>query len=56
MSDWVGLEDGEQMTFRREHINEIPLEWQPKRYQKSVAHLKVQMKDAGYSITGLRGT
>lgn len=56
LSDWVGLGDGEQMTFRREHINEIPLDWQPKRYQKAVAHLEVQMKDAGYSITGLRGT
>lgn len=43
------------MTFRREHINEIPLSWQPKRYQKAVAHLGVHVKDIGYFPTGVRG-
>lgn len=52
--DWVGLPSGEQMTFRKEHINEIPLSWQPKRYQKEVEHLTVHIKESGYFSTGLR--
>ncbi|KAL6719731.1 hypothetical protein ACLMJK_001652 [Lecanora helva] len=55
LSDHVGLPDGEQMTFRREHINEIPIEWQPKRFQRAVAHLVGRGKNVGYGITGLRG-
>ena len=55
LNDWVDLPSGEQMTFRKEHINEIPLSWQPKRYQKAVAHLKVHMKNIGYFPTGMRG-
>jgi len=55
LEDWVGFSSGEQMTFRKEHINEIPLSWQPKRYQKEVAHLKVHLKDVGYFPTGMRG-
>ena len=54
--DWVGLADGVQMTFRREHINEIPLSWQPKHFQKAVAHLSLRNKNVGYAITGVRGT
>ncbi len=53
--DWVGIPDGTQMTFGREHINEIPLSWQPKRFQKAVGPLASRMKDVGYAITGLRG-
>lgn len=53
--DTVGLPDGEQMTFRKEHINEIPLSWQPKRFQKAVMHLTARTKDRGHFITGLRG-
>ncbi len=55
LQDWVGFASGEQMTFRKEHINEIPLEWQPKRYRKAVAHLEVRMKEVGYFPTGIRG-
>lgn len=55
MSDWIGLKDGEQMTFRREHINEIPLDWQPKRYRKAVKALEERISEEGYGITGLRG-
>jgi hypothetical protein len=28
------------MSWRREHINEIPLDWQPRRFRKSVAGLE----------------
>lgn len=55
ISDWVGLPGGAQMTFRKEHINEIPIDWQPKRFQRAVAHLAVRQKNVGYAITGLRG-
>ena len=54
--DAVGLQEGKQMTFRKEHINEIPIDWQPKRFQKAVAHLTCRKKGVGYAITGLRGT
>ena len=54
--DFVGLPDGAQMTFRREHINEIPFDWQPKRFQREVAHLAMRKKNVAYAITGLRGT
>ena len=54
--DLVGLPDEQQMTFRREHINEIPVDWQPKRFQRAVAHLASRQKNVGYTITGLRGT
>ena len=54
--DWVGIKDGEQVTFRREHINEIPMggRWQPKQFMKAVGHLKGRTKDFGYCPTGLR--
>lgn len=41
MGDTVGLSDGDIMTFRKEHIYEIPLGklWQPKRYTKQVQGL-----------------
>lgn len=51
--DSIGLANGEQMTFRKEHVNEIPLDWQPKRFQKDVAHLTGRVKDHGY-LTGVR--
>ncbi|KAI9822585.1 MAG: hypothetical protein M1827_000304 [Pycnora praestabilis] len=50
--DIVGLAEGEQMTFRKQHINEIPIGWQPKQFQKAVAHLN--LKQEGYFLTGLR--
>lgn len=58
LSDWVGLKDGQQMTFRKEHINEIPIDWQPKAYQKAVGGLVTQAegRGRGYAITGCRGT
>ncbi|KAK3169714.1 hypothetical protein OEA41_009098 [Lepraria neglecta] len=52
--DSVGLPSGNQMTFRKEDINEIPLDWQPMRFQKSVAHLQGQIKNHGYALTGVR--
>ena len=57
LSDWIGLNDGQQMTFRKEHINEIPIGWQPKAYQKAVRGLVAQAKGRGqgYAITGCRG-
>ena len=53
--DCVGIEHGEEMSFRKEHTSEIPQErwWQPKAYRKRVAHLKP--KDEGYAATGVRG-
>ncbi len=48
------VEEGEQFTWRKGDINEVPLDWQTKRYQKAVAHLEVLIKDKGYGITGLR--
>ena len=56
--DSVGMKDGQQMTFREEHINEIPVDWQPKAYQKAVRGLVAQAKGrgVGYAITGCRGT
>ena len=55
LSDWIGLEDGAQMTFRREHINEIPIDWQPRRFRKAVKGLEERVTETGYAITGLRG-
>ena len=57
LSDWIGLKDGQQMTFRKEHINEIPIDWQPKAFQKAVRGLVAQAKGRGigYGITGCRG-
>ena len=52
---FVDVPTGQQMTFRKEHINEIPLDWQPNRFQKAVAHLEVQRKEHGYPVTGVRG-
>ena len=55
LGDFIGLATGSQMTFRKEHINEIPVDWQPKRFQKAVAHLLEQTKEEGHAITGIRG-
>ncbi|CAF9925838.1 hypothetical protein IMSHALPRED_006794 [Imshaugia aleurites] len=57
LHDWIGLTDGQQMTFRKEHINEIPIVWQPKAFQKAVGGLVAQAngKGKGYGITGFRG-
>lgn len=54
MDDYVGLADGGKMTFSRKDINEIPIEWQPKRYQKAVANLNGRTKDEGFVPTGVR--
>lgn len=54
LEDYVGLPDGNQFTFRKKHINEIPLSWQPKRFQKAVSHLTARTKDHGYFPTGIR--
>lgn len=37
----LGLRNGEEFSFRKQHIMEIPQEkwWQPKSYVKAVAHL-----------------
>ena len=53
----ISLKEGEHFTWRREHINEIPLkEWQPKRYLKLVKGLNDKVTDKGYFVTGLRGS
>ncbi|KJZ80102.1 hypothetical protein HIM_00816 [Hirsutella minnesotensis 3608] len=52
--DSVGLADGAVMTFGRRDINEIPIEWQPRSYQKAVAHLLARTKDEGYFPTRVR--
>ncbi|KAL2039015.1 hypothetical protein N7G274_008064 [Stereocaulon virgatum] len=54
LSDQVGLPEGTQMTFRKGNINEIPLDWQPKCFQKAVKHLEGQIKPYGYAVTGVR--
>ena len=54
MQNCVDLATGDQMTFRKEHINEIPLDWQPKRFQKAVVGLTAQIKDYGHFPTGVR--
>lgn len=58
LMDWIGLKDGQQMTFRKEHINEIPVDWQPKAFQKAVGGLVAQAeaRGKGYALTGLRGS
>ena len=45
------------MTFRKENINEIPIDWQPKAFQKAVRGLVAQAKGRGkgYGVTGVRG-
>ncbi|CAD6581746.1 MAG: hypothetical protein ASARMPRED_000693 [Alectoria sarmentosa] len=57
LSDWIGLKGGQQMTFRKENINEIPIDWQPKAFQKAVRGLVAQAKGRGkgYGVTGVRG-
>ena len=53
----IKLKEGEQFIWRREHINEIPLEKflnQPKKYMKLVSGLKGKYGDKGYPMTGLR--
>ena len=54
LDDYAGLHSGDQMTFRKEHINEIPISWQPKRFQKAVANVVGPKKGRRYAITGLR--
>ena len=55
----ITLKEGDQFTWRREHINEIPLNtwhpWQPKRYIKLVRGLEGDIQDKG-CMTGVRGT
>lgn len=41
------MPDGTQMTWRREHINEVPLGWQPKRFGKMVRGLEERMGVGG---------
>lgn len=43
MADVIGLADGEVMTFRKEHIMEVPMGkvWQPKAYRKAVEHVPI---------------
>ncbi|KAI9803232.1 MAG: hypothetical protein M1825_002023 [Sarcosagium campestre] len=53
--DTVGMREGEEMTFRREQINEIPLNWQPKSFQKAVAPLTIRKKPFVNPVAGLRG-
>ena len=57
MFDSIELKDDQQMTFRKEHINEIPIDWQPKAFQKAVKGLvaQAQGRGKGYGITGCRG-
>ncbi|KAI5363833.1 hypothetical protein Slin14017_G057970 [Septoria linicola] len=45
--DYIGLANGETMTFRREHILEIPLRksWQPRAYVKATKHLPVNERE-----------
>lgn len=55
----ITLKEGDQFTWRREHINEIPLNtshpWQPKRCMKLIRGLKGDIQDKG-CMTGVRGT
>ena len=53
LADWVGMADGTQMTWRREHINEVPLGWQPKRFGKMVRGLEERMRGGRGRITGV---
>ena len=54
LRDFVRLPNGSSMSFKKVHINEIPLEWQPKQYRKAVRHLATRTKEYGYSPTGVR--
>ena len=54
--DVVGMKDGQQMTFRREHINEIPLDWQPRRYRKAVKGLMQRIPEGIYDPEWLDDT
>ena len=54
--DVVGMKDGQQMTFRREHINEIPLDWQPRRYRKAVKGLMQRISEGIYDPEWLNDT
>jgi len=51
--DWVGMQYGTQMTWRKEHINEVPLQWQPKRFGKMVRGLEERVKKGRGRITGV---
>ena len=51
----VRIDYGQQFTWRREHINEIPMEkWigQPKLYLKRVRGLRAKVSGRAYMKTG----
>jgi hypothetical protein len=51
-SNSVGLASGEQFSFRKEHISEVPVSWQPKQFQRLLA--PSDFLPLGYGITGYR--
>lgn len=52
LDDYVGLDTDEQFTFRAHQISEIPIEWQPARFQRKASRILDTGK--GYAFTGWR--
>ena len=54
LADAVGLPTGSTFTFRKEHVNEVPVEWQPKWFRRAAARVDSARLRHGYFVTGYR--
>ena len=54
MGDAVGLPTGKTFTFRKEHIQEVPIDWQPRWFRKKVGGRTDMVQKKGYAVTGYR--
>jgi hypothetical protein len=54
MDDTVGLATGKSFSFRKEHIQEVPLDWQPRWFKKRVGGRTDMVQKKGYPVTGYR--
>ena len=55
MDDFVGVPDGKIFAFRENAVMEVPIQWQPKWFQRRVAkYEEYPHGKKGYFVTGLR--
>ena len=53
-TDSIDVEDGKTFSVRRNEISEVPIDWQPKWFQRKVSKWTNVPLKKGYSVTGLR--
>jgi len=52
--DAIGLPTGKTFSFRKEHIQEVPIDWQPSWFRKKVGGRTDMVQKEGYAVTGIR--